>query len=59
MLPNRQLLTSFPVISDKGTKGKEKFVVDLNNTHTRHFILNLDSFDIPYFLDHQDFRRQS
>ena len=33
MLPNRQLLTSFPVISDKGTKGKEKFVVDLNKTH--------------------------
>ena len=50
MLPNRQLLISFLVISDKSIKGKEKFVTDLN------------SLDIPYFLDHKthhDFTRKT
>ena len=49
MLPNRQLLISFLVISDTSIKGKEKIVTDLN------------SLDILYFLDHrthQDFTRQ-
>jgi hypothetical protein len=49
MLPNRQLLISFLVISDTSIKGKEKIVTDLN------------SLDILYFLDHrthQDFTRK-
>jgi hypothetical protein len=50
MLANRQLLISFPVISDKSMRGKEKFVTDLMN-----------SLDMPYFphhKTHQDFTRK-
>jgi hypothetical protein len=49
MLPNRQLLISFLCISDKGIKGKEEFVTNLN------------SLDMTYILEHkthQDFTRK-